>query len=134
MSAALLDPWADAATIAGRLSNEATRLVIVIGAESWCATCREFKLHFDAIALQQNKPQQVWLWLDLEDHAEFIGDFVPDSLPFMVSYQGDVLTHTLIPQVGSVATLTELLAQPKHIEFADVPDLRQRLLRVDWAV
>lgn len=133
MSTAILDPWTDAAIIAARLSNEGTRLVIVIGAEAWCATCREYRLNFDSIAREKNDPQHVWLWLDLEDHAEFIGDFVPDNLPFMMSYVGKVLTHALVPQVASGPTLTELLAQSEPIEFEDRPDIRKRLLRVDWA-
>ena len=80
----MFDPWTDAQEIAERLRRHQARLVIVLGAESWCAKCRALRPAFDERA-NRAEPQDVWLWLDVQEHDEFIGDFVPDDLPLLTS-------------------------------------------------
>ncbi|MES2261512.1 MAG: thioredoxin [Pseudomonadota bacterium] len=129
---ALLNPWQDARLIATRLAVPGARLVLVLGAEEWCSKCSAFKPHFDACAATA-LDNETWLWLDLEEHAEFLGDFIPDNLPLLLAYSGSLLTHTLIPDDLSGPALMDLLAQPSRIEHTPAPDVRSRLLTVDWA-
>ena len=131
MNSALLDPWNDAATIAERLARNHGRLVVVIGAESWCQTCRTLRPAFDALAHEQG--DEVWLWLDLEEHAEFLGDFIPDDLPLLISYRGSSLTHAAVPDGATALALSETLARHLRIEHTAVPDIRSRLAAIDWA-
>lgn len=133
MSSMLLDPWDDAAGIASRLSLPGARLVFIIGAEAWCETCRTLRPVFESLAREQATQDDVWLWLDLEDHAEFLDDFIPESLPLMIAYQDDRLTHALVPDEITVPALAALLGETERIEHLSIPDLRSRFLVVDWA-
>lgn len=133
MNAACLDPWADAAEIAGRLALPSARLVLMLGAEEWCEKCRMFKPIFDAVAQQRASQKEIWLWFDLEEHAEFLVDYIPEGLPLLVSYKGAQLTHAVIAAQVSATALEELLTQPRNIEYNDLPDFRGRLMSSDWA-
>jgi thioredoxin-like negative regulator of GroEL len=137
ISPALLDPWDDASLLAQRLQQSNTRLLILLGAEQWCAKCRELRPQFDDLVAQA-KPEEVWLWLDLEDHADFIGDYLPDSLPMLIAYQGDVLLHCQVVADAQQA----LAAQIQHIRallprtttpVTPDPGIRARLMMQDWA-
>ncbi len=139
ISQAQLDPWNDASLLAQRLQTTSARLYILIGAEQWCARCRDLRPIFDDQAAQ-GRPDEVWLWLDLEDHAEFIGDYLPDDLPMFIAYQGATLMHcqvvadteqALAGQVNHIRSL-----QPsQHSAHATTPDpgIRSRLVMQDWA-
>lgn len=129
-----LDPWNDAAVIAARLQAPSARLVLIIGAESWCETCRSLGPVFDTLAQDSGKPGDTWLWLDLEEHADFLDNFIPDSLPLLISYSGSQLSHAVVPSRLAEADLLALLAQPSVIMHAHVPDVRARLLANDWAM
>ncbi len=135
MTDALLDPWRDAARIADRLKRGEGKLVVFLGAESWCHKCLEIKPSVERLATGQGSADTTWLWLDLEDHAELLDDFIPDDLPWLVMYQRGRLSrshHVPIPQDGQ--TLEQVLnaVVGPAIDSAD-PGIRQRLLLADWA-
>src|SRR5690349_5966352 len=111
MNQNLLDPWSDAAAIAERLQLPAARLVLAIGAEVWCQTCRTFRPIFEALSQVKNEHNAIWIWLDLEDHAEFLDDYIPENLPLMLSYSGARLTHAFVPGKVTQPAIAELLEQ-----------------------
>lgn len=134
MNSDLLDPWTDAAAIAARLMLPSAHLVILIGAESWCERCRTLKPAFESMAQQKNIEGEVWLWLDLEEHADFLDEFIPDDLPLLMSYRGPSLTQVLLGRAVNVAVLAEKPPRaPMSTELA-LPDIRNRLMAGDWAV
>lgn len=131
---AQLDPWADASTLAARLAVDDAKLVVIVGAEQWCARCRELRPFFDQLATRASL-QEVWLWLDVEDHAEFLGDYLPEQLPVLFIYIGDRLTTTT--PVHDVPDALALLAhsgenETRHVDMPS-PGIRERLLIADWA-
>ncbi len=129
-----LDPWNDAAFIADRLASPSARLIVLIGAESWCGTCRTLRPVFDAMAQERAGRDETWLWLDLEEHGEFLDDFIPASLPWLMVYKAAQLTHATIISGASAALLEEVLAQPSHVDQGDFPDIRARFMASDWAL
>ncbi len=129
-----LDPWHDAATIAMQLQSTSARLVLVIGAESWCETCRTLGPIFDSLAQKNSEHGDTWLWLDMEEHAEFLDNFIPDSLPLVLSYRGDTLSHAVVPKRITESDVMDLLDQPSAIEHSNLPDVRGRLMATDWAL
>jgi hypothetical protein len=131
-----LDPWSDAASLAQRLSQPHAALYIVLGAEQWCEKCRILRPYFDAYMLQADSAD-LWLWLDLEDHAEFIGDYLPQSLPMLIAYQGSKLVASQVLEVMP-NVLTEVVSQITSAAFKAQtalaePGIRARLLQQDWA-
>lgn len=128
---ALLDPWDDAQAIATRLQRADVRLVILIGAEAWCEKCRILRPMFEQRA-NCAPATEVWMWLDLEEHTEFIGDYLPHDLPLLIQYRGPTLLG--LTALGTdEAQLDQALAEPGLTPEAPHPPIRDRLLREDWA-
>jgi hypothetical protein len=129
----LLDPWSDAQVIALRLARFNERLVVGLGAEAWCEKCRALRPLFEARAAQA-APNELWLWLDLEDHAQFIGDFQPDDLPWLLVYAGPALMHcaAIGPGIESLDGALAQVAVPGPA-IADDSGVHARLLHPDWA-
>lgn len=126
-----LDPWQDAATIARRIASPRNRLIVVLGAEAWCARCRALKPVFMQIA-EQAPERDIMLWLDIETHADLIGDYLPESLPELLIYQGGALVHHGILD-AEPDTLRGALVAPPATTRRPGPDIAQRLARHDWA-
>lgn len=129
----LLDPWADAAAIAMRLERPNSRLVVIVGAEAWCSTCQTLKPIFETVAEQEDDKHAVFLWLDLEEHAEFLDEFIPPSLPLLLVYRGGELSHAVIVSDPTIATLKQALAQRQGIEHDALPNIHARMRAADWA-
>lgn len=130
----ILDPWRDARDIAALLSSEDALLVVLLGAEQWCARCRAIRPLFDELA-GRRRANEVWLWLDMEDHADFIGDEFPDNLPTLMAYRGSriVMSHILATEAVSIDAMVEAArSAPPPAGLSD-PGIRTRLLVADWA-
>jgi hypothetical protein len=129
----LLDPWRDAADIARRLQSDGAIFVVVIAAQSWCQKCRDiYPIWLD----QTQKLTECALWLDLDEHQEFVGDFVPDDLPWLLIYRGDSLVVSEAVLNNTLATLAvKLQALQSGADEPLVPDpgIRARLLYANWA-
>jgi hypothetical protein len=124
-----LDAWADAALIAKRLTPDNAELLIAIGAEAWCARCRTLRPAFESHCQTQAPAGVVWLWLDLEDHAEFIGDFIPEDLPLLLRYRAG--------RIVQAAVIEEMDAHTLKLRDMPKPDIKPSLWTVfsaqNWA-
>ncbi|MEY4560885.1 MAG: hypothetical protein RLZZ618_162 [Pseudomonadota bacterium] len=138
MTTPLLDPWRDAAEIARRAVHPQGRLVIALGAEGWCQTCRDRKPAFEGLAAAHaqgagpDAAREAWLWLDLEDHAEFLGDHVPEDLPWLLVYQGDALQTSALFDQAAIDSLSEP-GRPAVELGPEDPGVRALLIEDNWA-
>ncbi|MDR0702914.1 MAG: thioredoxin family protein [Azoarcus sp.] len=129
----LFDPWNDAAFIAGKLRSPANRLIVIIGAESWCEKCRNLKPHFEELA-RQAPAQDIMLWFDLEEHQEFLGQYIPESLPEMLIYRNTHLAaRSLLPDGNRESLLAALQTTCLDQAGENDPGIARRLAREDWA-
>ncbi|MDQ1818139.1 thioredoxin [Massilia sp. CCM 9210] len=129
----ILDPWNDAGILAKRLQLPGSRLLIVVGAEAWCTRCRTIRPDFDSLAASA-KADEIWLWLDVEDHAQFLGDYLPENLPMMLVYDGDRLVSSAFLDSASalrVKPIEPLVYEDKNLLID--PGIRSRLISEDWA-
>ena len=64
----------------------------------WCDTCVEYRPGF--LALAARFPQAKFRWLDIEDHADEVGDLEVENFPTIRITRGEeVLFHgTLLPK------------------------------------
>lgn len=112
--AAILNPWDHAQEIAWRLSRHDAELLTVVGAAGWCSRCQTLQPKFEA--LSKDLPEHIVpLWLDLEEHAEFLGDFIPPDLPLLLRWrQGQCIQAAIIERIGepSGAARVDLRALP----------------------
>lgn len=114
-----LDPWRDGSLIAQHLTNPSTRLFIVLGAEAWCQKCRQVRPAFNTGAKQAESRDELCLWLDLEDHAELLGGYIPDDLPLLLEYGAGQLVRSVVVR----GALASTLAAPPRIDCPALPDL-----------
>jgi thioredoxin 1 len=86
--------------------NSQGRWVFGLCAE-WCGVCRDWRAVFDAAAAAH--PVDRFIWIDIEDDAELLGDLDIETFPtLMVGAAGRVLFFgTILP---SPELLTRLLA------------------------
>jgi len=122
---ALLDPWDDTLAISSRLQQPGAELTVVLGAEAWCGKCERLRPLFDAARASASASDGVWLWLDLEDHAEFIGRFVPDDLPLVLRWrEGVCVQAALLLDIEPLQAKASLrLRLQEQALPAEVPDL-----------
>jgi thioredoxin len=96
---------------------------------AWCGTCRDYRGIFEA--LQGRFPQAEFLWVDVEDDADWIGDLDVDNFPtLVVQRQEDVLfCGTVLPQAGIVERLLASLfgAPPAPLAVGEEWNLRAAL-------
>lgn len=118
-----LDPWRDGPLIAQHLANPSTHLFIMLGAEAWCQKCRQVRPAFNTWAKQAALRGELYLWLDLEDHAELLGGYIPDDLPLLLEYGAGQLVRSVVVREALASTLTA----PPRIDFQSVPDLHAAL-------
>ncbi len=127
------DPWEHAAELARRLDDNAadTRLVVALGA-AWCHKCHDLRPVFDTFAAQAPETDLL-LWLDIDEHASFIGDYFPDDLPEVLIYrQGRLLGRDTL--TATEACLADTLAARSRLTLPDTnPAIWQRLAAKDWA-
>jgi hypothetical protein len=129
-----LDPWLDAAHIASQLQEDDAELLIALGAEAWCEKCRNLRAPFEALCAAQAPENCTWMWLDLEEHEEFLGDFVPEDLPLLLRYQRGVLVQAVVLEGVDAHSETEVRERLREVPTPDdVPDLWRVFTSKDWA-
>lgn len=131
----MLDPWENAAEIAKLLNQSNTALAIGLGAE-WCQLCIDFKPQF--IRLATSEKNILWLWYNLEEHEELLGDFYPETLPLVWIYQGSRLIRYGTPAELSSFSESSIINFIQSIPIADETtntgnNIRQHLLKQNWA-
>lgn len=80
-------------------------LVVCLCAE-WCGTCRDYREGFEALATEF--PQASFLWFDVEDDADLVGDFDVENFPTLLIQRRD---HVLLygPQLPDHGLLRRLI-------------------------
>lgn len=133
MAKPLLDPWNDAAQIAAHLNDNTVQLIVGLGAE-WCSLCVSVRPGFAVLAAAA-PPAEHWLWLNLEEHSELLGDFMPQTLPLLWVYQGSKLVaHGQIDAASGLPSKAALLETLTPLSDLPESSIRTRLIQPDWAV
>lgn len=56
----------------------------------WCGSCREYEIAFAQLA--ERHPQHRFVWIDIEDQADVVGDFDVDNFPTLLIQRGAIVT------------------------------------------
>ena len=82
---------------------------------AWCGVCRQYEADFRA--LQQQFPQVRFVWLDVEDEEELVGDLDVETFPTLLIAHQDrpMFLGPLLPQIK---VLERLLASLKEAQAA----------------
>ena len=123
----LLSPDTDAITLHQRL--HARHLLVACLCAEWCGTCRSYRATFTELAARH--PECCFVWVDVEDHADALGDFDVENFPTLLVQRGsDVLFFgPVLPHAGVVeGLLSHDLHDARPVTAA--PDLRSWLLEL----
>lgn len=124
------DPWLDAEALAMVLQQAQAELVIVIGAEAWCEKCRAIRPAFDVFEANWSSSRRATLWMDLEEHGDFLGDYVPDDLPMLLHYrEGQLLEAGVV--LGFEPEGWAVQVSPRR--DTALPSVWASLATADWA-
>jgi thioredoxin 1 len=75
-------------TLAEWLDSDAN--VVACLCAAWCDTCSAYKIKFAELASMH--PDQCFVWIDIEDHAEILGDLDINNFPTLLIQQGRVVS------------------------------------------
>jgi len=110
---------------------DASRISVVSLCAAWCDTCNEFRSGYDLLA--ESRPDATFVWLDIEDDADVVGDVDVENFPTLAIFRGTQPLHfgVSLPHPPSIGRLIDALAAQGH-PLGDAPEavvqLPQRLL------
>jgi thioredoxin 1 len=64
---------------------------------AWCGTCGSYRAAFDELAARH--PDKHFVWIDIEDQADVVGDLDVDNFPTLLIQRHDVVAFfgTVLP-------------------------------------
>lgn len=64
---------------------------------AWCDTCRSYRSAFDELA--KRHPDKRFVWIDIEDEADVVGDIDVENFPTLLIQRGDSIAFfgTVLP-------------------------------------
>ncbi len=82
---------------------------------AWCGTCGSYRAAFEELAGRH--PDKHFVWIDIEDQADVVGDLDVDNFPTLLIQRDDVVAFfgTVLPD----AALAERLLQAQTGQTAD---------------
>lgn len=103
-------------------------LVIVCYCAQWCDTCKKYETDFQQLASEY--PQHVFVWIDIEENPELLGDEDVENFPTVSvqNAQGHRFFGTLMPYISHLARLIEQIEANEGKTTADGPPLLASLL------
>jgi thioredoxin-like negative regulator of GroEL len=86
---------------------EEGRWVVACLCAAWCDVCKQYRPGFEALAAEH--PEQQFVWIDIEDQADLVGDLDVENFPTILIQQRDVVVFfgTMLPEPRQVARLLE---------------------------
>jgi thioredoxin 1 len=107
---------------------------------AWCDVCTSFRPGFEQLADQH--PDKRFVWIDIEDQADIVGDIDVDNFPTLLIQHADTVAFfgTILPDASQANRLlraqtgksvAELLqdaqSTPEHRQWQSECNLRERL-------
>ena len=123
----LLVPDTDRAALRARLSSSPGAWLVACFCAAWCDTCEQYKPKLQALA--EAMPQHVFAWIDIEDHAELLGDEDVENFPTLLVQIGPrvVFYGPMLPHIGHLERLLESLDEHSAAVSTALPDLPRLL-------
>lgn len=95
----------------------ADKWVVACLCAAWCDVCKQYRAGFDAMAAQH--PDQLFLWIDIEDQADLVGDLDVENFPTILMQRGDTVAFygTMLPEPRQVARLLQAQLERPEAEL-----------------
>ena len=85
---------------------------------AWCGTCATYRATFDTLAARH--PDKQFVWIDIEDQADLVGDLDVENFPTLLLQRGDTVAFfgTMVPDGGVAERLIQAQAEQGPDELA----------------
>ncbi len=83
------------------------RWVVACLCAGWCDVCKQYRAGFEALAAEH--PEALFVWIDIEDQADLVGDLDVENFPTILIQHHDIVAFygTMMPEPRQVARLLE---------------------------
>jgi len=96
------------AEVAAALAQD--HLVVACLCAAWCGTCASYRAVFEELASRH--PDKYFLWVDIEDHADLVGDLDVENFPTLLIQRHEHVAFfgTMLPDPNVAHRLIETQA------------------------
>jgi thiol-disulfide isomerase/thioredoxin len=94
------------------------RWVVACLCAAWCGTCGSYRAAFDALAARH--PDKVFVWIDIEDQSDVVGDLDVENFPTLLVQRGEQVAFfgTVLPDPNVADRLVQAQAGLSEDELA----------------
>lgn len=94
------------------------RWVVACLCAAWCGTCGGYRAAFEGIAARH--PDKVFVWIDIEDQADVVGDLDVENFPTLLVQRDDTVAFfgTMLPDPAVAERLVKAQAEVAPAELA----------------
>ncbi len=85
---------------------------------AWCGTCTAYRAAFERLA--ERHPDKTFVWIDIEDQADVVGDLDVENFPTLLLQRGDTVAFfgTTLPDAAVADRLVQAQAALPDEELA----------------
>jgi thioredoxin-like negative regulator of GroEL len=104
------------AEVAAALAQD--HLIVACLCAAWCGTCGSYRAAFEELAARH--PENYFLWVDIEDHADIVGDLDVENFPTLLIQRHDTVAFfgTMLPDPNGAHRLLGTIAADSDAELA----------------
>lgn len=84
---------------------------------AWCGTCNQYRSNFDTLASRH--PDKRFVWIDIEDRADVVGDLDVENFPTLLIQRGDNVAFfgTVLPDLQLADRLIQAQAEKSDADM-----------------
>jgi thioredoxin 1 len=99
---------------------EQDRWVVACLCAAWCGTCDSYRAAFEALAARH--PDKLFLWIDIEDQADVVGDLDVENFPTLLLQRRQTVAFfgTVLPDPHVAERMVQAQAAQDQAELARV--------------
>jgi thiol-disulfide isomerase/thioredoxin len=92
-------------------------LVVACLCAAWCDTCNQYRSNFDTLASRH--PDKRFVWIDIEDRADVVGDLDVENFPTLLIQRGDTVAFfgTVLPDLQLANRLVQAQAEKSDADM-----------------
>ena len=97
---------------------EGDRWVVACLCAAWCGTCGGYRAAFEGLAARH--PDKVFVWIDIEDQADVVGDLDVENFPTLLVQREDTVAFfgSMLPVPAVADRLVQAQAELAPEELA----------------
>jgi thiol-disulfide isomerase/thioredoxin len=94
------------------------RWIVACLCAAWCGTCSSYRGAFDALAARH--PDKVFIWIDIEDQADIVGELDVENFPTLLVQRADTVAFfgTVLPDPAVAERMVQAQAALSEEELA----------------